>query len=190
MDLIACPNCNAHVIPNPGGTCPSCQAAIPQGVGTLVIHSTEPAVYSMAVEEFTYEISWKALILARAAAYAIFALVMFGLGLFFVFTSGGLVWLFFFLALIGAIVAWLQYKKANAYFVQLSGDAIQVGNVRVGWEEIVKMETHLTESDMATGEKAAIRLTTRQGISLSLPAVTDNLLYIKKFIEDHAKNLK
>ena len=52
------------------------------------------------------------------------------------------------------------------------------------------METHLAANDMAAGDRATIRLTTGQGNYLAVAAMTENLPYIEKYIEDRAENQK
>jgi hypothetical protein len=190
--LIVCANCKIRVLPNEDGTCPSCRAIIPQSGDAVAIRPGEPSLNRVAIEEFTYQKSWKVITYIKTGALLIFALVMFGVGFFFVFPSGGQIvfggmgWLYFIMATIGAIVGILQYMNAENYSVKLSEKEIRIGNVRADWAEIVKMESHMTLNDMAYGDMTAILLTTRQGSNLILPAATDNLPYIKKYIEEHA----
>jgi hypothetical protein len=150
----------------------------------------------IAVEKFTYRKFWKVMSIIRACLWGFAALFMVGLGFFFVFPSGGRVyfgglgWVLFFFAPIGAILCIFELKNAKTYSVELSEKMIRVSNQPVGWADIVKMETHMTPNDMATDNQDAILLTTRSGKSLSILAATENLPYIKKYIEDHALNLK
>jgi hypothetical protein len=195
MNLIVCSNCNTHVLPNPDGTCPNCQAVIPQGESAVSIRPVEPSRNPVAVEEFTYKKYWKVMLLIQAGVWVLFAFLMLAVGFFFVFPSGGVVrfggmgWLFFIMGPVGAIVGFLQYRKATDYSVKLSENTIRVGNVRAKWAEIVKLESHMTDKDRAN-QTAGIQLTTRRGSSLFISALTENLPYIMKYIEDHAKNLK
>ncbi len=195
MDMVVCPTCGTRVFPKADGTCPSCQAVIPPDAGASDIRPAEPPGDSMEVEEFSYKKYWKVTLLIQAFALAAFGFLMLGVGLFFVFPSGGVIqfggmgWLFFILGPLGAIGGIVQYWKATSYFVEISEWGIRVGKESSGWADIVKMETHMTANDMATKDKPAIRLTTRYGRSMSLPGLTENLLYIKKYIEEHAKNL-
>jgi hypothetical protein len=195
MDMVVCPTCGTRVFTKADGTCPSCQAVIPPGAGASDIQPTEPPGDSMEVEEFGYKKYWKVSLLILAGALTVWGFLMLGVGLFFVFPSGGVIqfggmgWLFFILAPLAAIGGFVQYSKAMSYSVELSEWGIRVGKESSGWADIVKMETHMTVDDRATQTIPAIRLTTRQGKTISLHGMTENLFYIKQYIEQHAKNL-
>jgi hypothetical protein len=189
--LLVCGNCKMRVLPNQDGACPSCGAVITQR--NYAVRTSESTVKHDIGEEFTYQKSWKIITYIWTGTLITFALVMFGVGFFFVFPSGGQIafggmgWVYFIMATIGAIVGILQFREVENYFVKLSENEIRIGNDHADWTDIVKMESHMTLNDMAYGNKTAIKLTTRQGNNLILTAATDNLPYIKKYIEDHTK---
>jgi len=87
-----------------------------------------------------------------------------------------------------AMAVWLvleikKFRKALAFSVELSEEAIKVCGEEAKWTDVTRVE-----SKIARGNNFAVILHTRNGGRLGIPGATASLPYIRGFIDGHAKS--